>query len=160
MFEGRRGISPLVATVLLIAFSVALGAVVMSWGESYIEQRAEFVSGKPEVGGPCDTALISIIKLEGKPQACLRGSTVELFIENGQRPLDGIKVSVTGSDGVHLVDNVLAKKLDPADSVKVTVTPTAIGTIKQIKLTPILLINNEQQFCTQSQTIIEPVQPC
>ncbi len=30
-FESKGGISPIVATVLLVAFAVALGAVVMSW---------------------------------------------------------------------------------------------------------------------------------
>ncbi len=30
---GKRGISPLIATVLLVAFAVALGAVVMNWAK-------------------------------------------------------------------------------------------------------------------------------
>ena len=37
----RRGLSPLVATVLLIAFAVALGAVIMSLGKSYVESIPE-----------------------------------------------------------------------------------------------------------------------
>lgn len=31
MRMNKRGISPLIATILLVAFAVALGAVVMSW---------------------------------------------------------------------------------------------------------------------------------
>lgn len=45
-FKSKRGISPLIATVLLIAFAVALGAVVMSWGRGYIESTATFAEEK------------------------------------------------------------------------------------------------------------------
>jgi len=31
MMRGKKALSPLIATVLLVAFAVALGAVVMSW---------------------------------------------------------------------------------------------------------------------------------
>ncbi|MBS3158744.1 hypothetical protein J4206_05650 [Candidatus Woesearchaeota archaeon] len=34
---GKRGISPLIATVLLVAFAVALGAVVMNWAKGVEE---------------------------------------------------------------------------------------------------------------------------
>lgn len=42
----KRGISPLLSTLVLIAISIGLGAVVMSWGRGYIEERAEFVQVK------------------------------------------------------------------------------------------------------------------
>lgn len=37
----KRGISPLIATVLLIGFVVAVGAVVMIWGKGFITERAQ-----------------------------------------------------------------------------------------------------------------------
>ena len=40
MFKSRKAISPLVATILLLAFAVALGSVVMSWGKDLIEKTA------------------------------------------------------------------------------------------------------------------------
>ncbi len=36
----KRGISPIVATVLLIAFAVALGAMIMNWSRSLVEEEA------------------------------------------------------------------------------------------------------------------------
>lgn len=36
---GKRGISPLIATVLLVAFAVALGAVVMNWAKGVEETK-------------------------------------------------------------------------------------------------------------------------
>ncbi|MBI4149374.1 hypothetical protein HY491_02920 [Candidatus Woesearchaeota archaeon] len=34
----NRAISPLVATILLLAFAIALGSVVMAWGKGLIEK--------------------------------------------------------------------------------------------------------------------------
>jgi len=48
----RRGLSPLVATVLLIAFAVALGAVIMSLGKSYVESIPEEISTGDAVCDP------------------------------------------------------------------------------------------------------------
>ena len=32
IFRSKKGVSPLIATILLIAFAVALGSVVLNWG--------------------------------------------------------------------------------------------------------------------------------
>jgi len=37
----KRGISPLVATLLLVAFSLVVGAITMTWGKSYVEKIQE-----------------------------------------------------------------------------------------------------------------------
>lgn len=44
----KKGISPLISTVLLIGFSVALAAVVMTWGLDYIRGSTEKVGEKTE----------------------------------------------------------------------------------------------------------------
>ncbi len=36
----KKAVSPLIATFLLLVFSIALGSVVMSWGKGYVEQAA------------------------------------------------------------------------------------------------------------------------
>ena len=41
MFKSKKAISPLVATILLLAFAVALGSVVMSWGKGLIEKASQ-----------------------------------------------------------------------------------------------------------------------
>ena len=37
----KKGISPLVATLLLVAFALVIGAVTMTWGRNYIEKVQE-----------------------------------------------------------------------------------------------------------------------
>ncbi len=41
MFHDKRGISPLIATVLLIGFTVALIILLIIWGKNYIEERTQ-----------------------------------------------------------------------------------------------------------------------
>ena len=47
----RIALSPLTATVLLIVFAVALGAVVLTWGESFVTEDIE-------IAGTCPTGCI------------------------------------------------------------------------------------------------------
>ena len=51
MRKNKRGISPLIATVLLIGFTVALAAMVMTWGSGFIKKTTEqtTVDDKTEV---------------------------------------------------------------------------------------------------------------
>jgi flagellin-like protein len=44
----KRGISPLIATVLLIGFAVALAAVVMTWGLDFITDTADTTKKQTE----------------------------------------------------------------------------------------------------------------
>jgi len=41
MVMNKKAVSPLIATVLLIAFAVALGAIVMNWGESFVRETQQ-----------------------------------------------------------------------------------------------------------------------
>lgn len=38
LLKSKRGVSPLIATVLLIGFAVAIGAVIMNWGSAVVAE--------------------------------------------------------------------------------------------------------------------------
>ena len=44
----KKGISPLIATVLLIGFTVALAAVLMTWGLDYIRGTTDKVGDQTD----------------------------------------------------------------------------------------------------------------
>jgi len=44
MKMNKKGISPLVTTVLIIAFTVALACIVMTWGGSFMRQQKEEIN--------------------------------------------------------------------------------------------------------------------
>jgi hypothetical protein len=146
--------------VLLIAFSVALGAVVMSWGEDYINEKAPFVQGVAEVGGACDSASVSIIVYKEVPQICTRGDQIDLFIRNGVVGLSGIRAQVVGSDGVALIENILETPLKPDLSIKTTIAHQPVGTVMQVILTPAVENGGAREFCRQSETKVEELRTC
>lgn len=62
----KRGISPLLATVLLIAFAIALGALVLNYGENFVMEA----TAEPIPGAEC-------------PPGCL---PLEAVAESGELP--------------------------------------------------------------------------
>ena len=53
----KKAVSPLIATVLLIAFAVALGAIVMNWGESFVRTTQDTASEASEGKIECTMAV-------------------------------------------------------------------------------------------------------
>ena len=77
IFENRKGVSPLVATAILIIFSLILGTVTMNVGKSYIEdmsskapvnaEQVKYISGVP----------YTCISFEQNTNKCLNWKAVE-----------------------------------------------------------------------------------
>jgi flagellin-like protein len=162
LFDTRRAITPLVATILLVAFSVGLGALVMSWGEDYIEAKAEFVQGTAEVKSGCDAAHIDIIKIGGQPQACFGPDTIQVWIDNGPNTdLYNIHARIAGANGVDVKEEILMEPLLKANAAKATIPYNrALGQILQIKLTPKIWTGREVAICSQSAITVERIPAC
>ncbi len=162
LFGSRRGITPLVATILLVAFSVGLGALVMSWGEDYIEEKAEFVQGTAEVKSGCDTAQISIIRISGQQQACFSQDGIQLWIDNGPDiDVFNIHARIAGANGIDVKEGILSQPLVKSNAVKVLVPYNrAIAPVLQIKLTPRIWTGSAAVTCAQNAVTLERLQPC
>ena len=158
--NGKRGISPLMATVLLVAFSIALGAVVMSWGADFIEAKSEFTVGVNELGAGCDRVSFDIISVKGVPQVCYDGSAVQIFIENGQSiELANLQARLVGTDGIAQTE-ILSQPLAPLDAVKTAVHYDSIGFPLQLKLIPKINIGDAEIFCADKAIVIDGLVEC
>lgn len=157
----KKGISPLFATILLIAFSVALGAVVMSWGESYIAEKAEFAKGVQEVSRGCDAVYFSILQIQAIPQICQRGDSIEVFIDNGPNAdVLNIQAKVVGTDDVAVIDAILSRPLSKAGSEKASFAFAPVGQIRQVKLTPLIQSGRDVLYCPQRAVSLEGISQC
>jgi len=158
----KRGITPLVATILLVAFSVGLGALVMSWGEDYIEEKAEFVQGTAEVRSGCDVAAISVIKIGGQQQACFGPNGIQVWIDNSPDiDLFNIHARIAGANGVQVIEGILKQPLVKSNAVKVEIPyDRSIVPILQIKLTPQIWTGSNAATCAQNSLTLERLQPC
>lgn len=83
----KKAISPLIATVLLIGFTVALATVVMLWAKGYITERAEKEGALSEKQLECTYIDMTVNK------AVLSGNVLSLELENkAEKSIDGIIV--------------------------------------------------------------------
>ena len=162
MFQSRKGITPLVATVLLVAFSVGLGALVMSWGEEYIEAKAEFVQGTGEIRSECDLAKIDVIRISGLKQACIASEGVRVWLDSGPDiDIANIHARIAGVNGVDVQENILSTPLLKANAVQalIPINP-AIAPVLQVKLTPKVWTGSAMSLCSQNAIEIERMNAC
>ncbi len=83
---GRKGISPLIATVLLIAFAVALGAMIMNWSSNLLSES--------RIEGECGKAKLSLV---GK--FCFKDNHINLEVLNsGETNVEELVLKSSGKD--------------------------------------------------------------
>lgn len=158
---GKKGISPLIATVLLIALSVGMGVAVMSWGEEYIEQKAEFVKGVQETVTSCDLVQFSIIRINTVDQLCIADTTIKGLIDNGpDTHIEDIHARVVGEKGVYVDESILEKPLAKGSAVTVAFSVGDLGAISQIKFTPTIITSGKPMVCTKQAIIAENIRKC
>lgn len=160
---GKKAVSPLIATVLLIAFAVALGAVVMNWGSAYVKSTQESTSQRYQTDVGCTQELqFDIVKISGIPQICNTSTSVNFTIENGPYiGIDGMQIYVIGEKEVYktILENLT---LLPADIRKVGLPyeVSTNGTIQQIRLIPFIKVNDARSICSQRAKLIDKINSC
>jgi len=90
-FFNKKGVSPLIATVLLISFAVALGSVVLQWGKSLpISNPRDICSG-----------VAMKIRSVNDAEICYSGSGQDAYINfiidnNGEIDIEGLQIHMLG----------------------------------------------------------------
>lgn len=107
----KKAVSPLIATVLLIAFAVSLGVVVMNWGRDYVETTAKDTSEKVDADLSCQMDIKLGVKNIGKiEKLCYNGSgkIIEVMLENtGRKDISGIRIiTIDDDDLINQHDNL------------------------------------------------------
>ncbi len=109
LLRSKKGISPLIATVLLIAFAVALGAVVMNVSATLLE------SGGEGQAADCSRLALSVAQARGSPEVCFgQGKVTYRIINTGSSRISDVLVQAVGETG--LVQESLGVPLDAADT--------------------------------------------
>jgi len=133
--DTKGTVSPLIATVLLIAFSFALGAVVLSWGESFVEERAQFVNEPAEVITSCQPIEVSALRVDGNPVGCIGQTDISVGVENLGPAISSLQATFVTPREVKVVDNVLVGPLGAGETRQISI-PWSGGEFKQLKLVP------------------------
>ena len=149
----KRGISPLIATLLLISFAVALGIVIMSFGRAQVELEAQC---------PINIGL-KISNIGGQDQFCYSVATKEIkfTLENGVNiKVEGLIFNVIGANQAESSEiNALIIKAGTFLG-KVKYDASKSGKIRQVKITPKVNLYDEEQICTDKALVVENVRKC
>ncbi len=160
MLKNKKAVSPLIATILLIAFAVALGAVVMSWG-----RNTEFLNEEPGTEKCADVSL-KIEEVNGIPQAFYGGTGPNGFIKftianTGSYDIEQLIVWVIGEKDTNTIElekssikvgyplikeikhdfntygNVKKLKFIPKIKVEDSIVPCAKNSLEEEKISPV-----------------------
>lgn len=168
-FKSKKAVSPLIATVLLIAFAVALGAVVMNWGSDYVKSQTSQTSQKSDVKIKCaQDVSLKIAEIDGTPKLCYNNETgyerIDFLINNeGNVALQNIKVTVISNVSTP-VSELINKSFDVADVrfLNVTYNSETYGYPVKIMFTPQIKVDGlaTAQWCPNNALTMNEIPVC
>lgn len=173
MMKSKKGVSPLIATVLLIAFAVALGAVVMNWGRGYVEDTANVARERSDTEVKCASDVnLDIVDIDSTPQMCYNTSdpgagntTVYFIVENKKNTnVEKIEARLIGSSTrVPLTIDLTRNSnltTNQAKLLNFTFTTADKGVPVQVRLTPFIKVGGQEVACPSSAEISTSIKMC
>ncbi|HII72233.1 TPA: hypothetical protein HA265_05760 [Candidatus Woesearchaeota archaeon] len=167
---GKRAVSPLIATVLLIAFAVALGAVVMNWGRGYVEDTANIARERSDTEVKCASDVdISIVEIDGTPQICYNTSgsnyNVNFIVENRKATMvEEVQVRVIGQNTrVPFTTNLGPDSNLTSNQAKLmnaSYLSATYGVPEQVKITPVIKVAGQEVTCSQNAETRTGIKTC
>lgn len=157
MIKQKKGVSPLIATVLLIAFAVALGAVVMNWGKSFAIGTMNTVQQKSDQDTTCSGDVsLNVVKLaDGTLQMCYGGSTTEghlfFIIENsGRVAISQIDLQVIGAIDVYANTTLNGTSIGIGHALRRNLTYDfdTYGDVRQVRIIPKINLGGKTVTCS------------
>lgn len=168
-FFNKKGVSPLIATVLLIAFAVSLGVVVMNWGKDYVETTATQTKDNADTDLACHLDIDMGIKEIGKvKKICYNGSgrTIEMMLENsGRISVDGLRIIAIDSDDKidEHNNNTFAISAGSISPMYIYNYTDSLGTeLQYLEIIPLIDVKgkSDPQPCLASSIKIEEITAC
>ena len=148
---GRRGISPLIATVLLVAFAVSIGTMIMSWGKE----------ASATIGG-CEDTAIEVQKFGDKPIFCYDtlNNNIKIAVKNtGTTDIKKLKMHVISAD-LKIEEKDLSDTLIKSGSVK----SKDINYVKagkfRVEIIPVVSIGGKDKVCSEKYVYMDPIDKC
>jgi len=157
--RNKKAVSPLIATILLISFAVALGSVVLNWGRNL---------EVPDKNDECGSVSLKLRNL-GSNEVCFIQADNKAFLnfvlENeGSSVISGLGVWIVGQKGTRLME-MDSFSIPPASRLDINDQSVAydIGTygqIKQIQFIPKVRKNEAIDICPNSAIKATIIGPC
>ena len=128
MIKNKRGISEIVATVLLIALTIIVAVIIFTWGTFFVSQTTEEVQETSSRNIACTDARFEVLSAGCKEGSANVGKLLNIVIENkADQDITGFIVRAHNYTnnfiGVNLNVQIPGGKLPPFSIMKVDYTP-------------------------------------
>jgi len=141
----KRGISPLIATVLIIGFTVALAAVIMVWGQSFSKSMQKSTEQSTKIQLVC--AQDVAFEMES---LCYHGNKIYITVKNNgnveiERYIVRMFKGANTAESAN-IDKEIAPFAISTHNFKVS-SPEFAQSIKKIELIPIVKVEGKEITC-------------
>ena len=152
MSKSKKGISPLIATVLILGLTVVLAALVAMWSTQFTKDTTKSVTESAEIQTRCARD----VRLDIKSACNAGGGIYKIVLENnGNQAIFGLKVRLFQND-----NTVDSKSVNPNPNPlpafgvqQITIPATTIlAAVKRIEILPSIAISANNYVTCPSMT--------
>lgn len=149
----KRGISPLIATVLLVGFVIAIAILVWLWYGNVVKERAEKEGQRISGEFSCSSNVrISIDNLVcGTPSSPI----VNFDIQNeGIADLNGIRILIQGDVGVETLGISLSLGATTSQKIGESYDASKVGVLSTVTVIPTVRQGSSTITCTEEKVVL------
>lgn len=147
----KRGVSPLVATLVLILLAIAMALAVMNFGRAQIPSRCSM-----EIG-------LSVVEIDRQQQACFDTETnqIKLLIQNGPLiTLQRLNFKIFLEDLDVITEEPITNQIRPDEAKRFTIDFNNPKKIKEIRITPKIPDYEDTISCPDQAITIKNLREC
>jgi flagellin-like protein len=147
---GRKGISPLIATVLLIAFAVSIGVMIMNGGKNRTTV------------GDCSETKLEVQIINNKQLFCYDtlNNRINVMIKNtGETDVERLKMRVITPD-FNTEDKDLSESAIKAGDIKTkNIDYVHSGTFR-VEIIPVITVGGKEKICSDKYIYVDDIGSC
>ena len=144
----KKGISPLIATILLVALVIAIALIVWFWYANFLQQEIEKTGKEALAEGEC--VLDVAFKIDS---ASCFGNDILLNIRNeGTVDIQDFRVRIYGSSSTEMI--LIGERLPKTHSRQTSVEIPSIGTVQRLEIMPVIVTEGVPKTCTNKQVTV------
>ncbi len=143
----KKGISQLVATVLLIGFAIAMAVLVYLWYKGFLFGQQQKLGCDIQGKNLCSQKVeIQVSNVECIPEL----NSIRMTIENkGQTIINDFRLKIRGKDNIETT--LFSKSLNQGstESFSTTYDSSNTGPLEELEVFPLVLVCNQPVTCSQ-----------
>ena len=149
----KKGISPLLATVLLIGFAIAIAVLIYFWYTGIIKQEVAKQGCEIEGKNLCTQQVeIQVSSVQCTPEL----NTIRMRIENrGQVLINDFRLKIRGKDNIESITFSKSLNQGSTEEFSTTYDSSNTGTIEELEVFPVVVACNSPVTCSQQSVKLD-----